>query len=90
MIATLSSCLAPTGTKAETPENALGPLGLANELLLKLESTRHLKLDELAEMEVRELAYLLRTNNEIAARVQRLARCLPQVSFSHRLTTRAQ
>ena len=58
---------------------SLGPLSVANEVLLKLESSRHLKLDQLAETDVRELAHLLRTNNEVASRVQRLARCLPQV-----------
>lgn len=69
------------GTKAEAPEVSLGPLSVANEVLLKLESSRHLKLDQLAETDVRELAHLLRTNNEVASRVQRLARCLPQVQL---------
>ena len=67
------------GTKGEAPEVSLGPLSVANEVLLKLESARHLKLDQLAETDVRELAHLLRTNNEVASRVQRLARSLPQV-----------
>lgn len=67
------------GTKAETPEISLGSLTVTNEVLLKLESTRHLKLDQVAEMQVPELAHLLRTNNDIASRVQRLARCVPQV-----------
>lgn len=36
------------GTKAETPEISLGSLTVTNEVLLKLESTRHLKLDQVA------------------------------------------